>query len=169
MAYPAGLGPYGLNPINLEGGRAFAGAIRKLPLLSGYTQNIGYGDLVGIASTGTLVRIDTSFNATKSAFAISPIGVFLGCNFTQDTGYKYPTFTQSWVSGTTFSGNGYGIVADDPLIVMKALITNAGTAYTSGAATIAAIGENIGYFLPTTPVNATTGDSAMSQIGRAHV
>ena len=41
MAYPAGLGPYGFKPINLEGGRVYSGATRKLPIASGYASNIG--------------------------------------------------------------------------------------------------------------------------------
>lgn len=164
MAYPANLGPYGFLPINLEGGRVFAGAIRKLPIASGYAYNIGYGDPVTLASDGTITRVDTS-SGSKTAWAASPIGVFLGCSFTQTSGTKYPLWAQSWTASTTAS-DAYAIVSDDPLIVMKALLTNGGTAYTSGAATLADLGQNVGYYQPagtsTALINTTTGDSLIS-------
>lgn len=164
MAYPANLGPYGFLPINLEGGRVFAGAIRKLPIASGYAQNIGYGDPVTLASNGTITRIDVAAGS-KSAFAASPIGIFLGCSFTQTSGTKYPLWAQSWTSGTVAS-DAYAIISDDPLIVMKALLTNGGTPYTSGAATLADLGQNVGYYqaagTSSALINTATGDSVIS-------
>ena len=55
MAYPANMAPAGFLPVNLLGGRVYNAAIRQIPIASGYAQNIGYGDLVGIANTGTIV------------------------------------------------------------------------------------------------------------------
>ena len=59
MAYPNGIGPTGLVPVNLIGGRVYNGAIRQIPITSGYAQNIGYGDFVTYTSSGTIQRVDT--------------------------------------------------------------------------------------------------------------
>jgi len=165
MAYPAGLGPYGFAPYNLEGGRVYAGATRKLPIASGYTQNIGYGDLVILQADGTIARLDTS-TGSKTAFASSPIGVFLGCSYSQDSGLKYSLWSQSWTSGTTAT-DAYAVIADDPNVLFKVLVTNAGTAYTASGATAADVGANLGYYQAggtsgTALINTATGDSVVS-------
>lgn len=165
MAYPAGLGPYGFAPYNLEGGRVYAGATRKLPIASGYAQNIGYGDLVILQADGTIARLDTS-TGSKTAFASSPIGVFLGCSYSQDSGLKYSLWSQSWTSGTTAT-DAYAVIADDPNVLFKVLVTNAGTAYTASGATAADVGANLGYYQAggtsgTALINTATGDSVVS-------
>ncbi len=165
MAYPAGLGPYGFAPYNLEGGRVYAGATRKLPIASGYAQNIGYGDLVILQADGTIARLDTS-TGSKTAFASSPIGVFLGCSYSQDSGLKYSLWSQSWTSGTTAT-DAYAVIADDPNVLFKVLVTNAGTAYTASGATAADVGANLGYYQAggtsgTALIITTTGDSVVS-------
>ena len=166
MAYPAGLGPYGFAPYNLEGGRVYAGATRKLPIASGYAYNIGYGDLVILQSDGTIARLDTSTGA-KAAFASSPIGIFLGCSYSQDSGLKYSLWSQSWTANTTAS-NAYAIIADDPNVLFQVLVTNgSGAAYTASGATAADVGANLGYYQAggtsgTALINTATGDSVVS-------
>lgn len=166
MAYPAGLGPYGFAPYNLEGGRVFAGATRKLPIASGYAQNIGYGDLVILQADGTIARMDTSTGA-KAAFANPPIGIFLGCSFTQASGLKYALWSQSWTANTTAS-DAYAVVCDDPNALFKVLVTNgSGVAYTASGATAADVGANLGYYQAggtsgTALVNTATGNSVIS-------
>lgn len=165
MAYPAGLGPYGFAPYNLEGGRVYAGATRKLPIASGYAQNIGYGDLVILQADGTIARLDTSTGA-KAAFATSPIGIFLGCSYGQSTGLKYALWSQSWTGGTAAS-DAYAIIADDPNALFKVLVTNgSGVAYTSGGATAADVGANLGYYqaagTSSALINTATGNSVVS-------
>ena len=165
MAYPAGLGPYGFKPINLEGGRVYSGATRKLPIASGYASNIGYGDLVILQADGTIARLDTSTGA-KAAFATPVIGVFLGCSYSQDSGLKYSLWSQSWTGGTTAT-NAYAVIADDPNVLFQVLVTNAGTAYTASGATAADVGANLGYYQAggtsgTALINTATGDSVIS-------
>ena len=166
MAYPAGLGPYGFKPINLEGGRVYSGAIRKLPIASGYASNIGYGDPVTLLADGTIARIDTSTGA-KSAWALLPIGIFLGCSFTQSSGLKYPLWSQSWTGGTSAS-DAYAIIADDPNVLFQVVVSNgSGTLYTSGGATAADVGANLGYYQAggtsgTALINTATGDSVIT-------
>ena len=164
MAYPAGLGPYGFKPINLEGGRVYAGATRKLPIASGYAYNIGYGDLVILQADGTIARLDITTGA-KAAFANPVIGVFLGCSYSQDSGLKYSLWSQSWTANTTAT-NAYAIIADDPNVLFQVLVTNAGTAYTASGATAADVGANLGYYqaagTSSALINTATGDSVVS-------
>jgi hypothetical protein len=168
MAYPNGIGPTGLVPDNLIGGRVYSGAIRQIPIDSGYAQNIGFGDFVTYTSDGTIVRVDTTAATTYSAFAEPPVGIFLGCSYVSSTGMKYFTPAQYWPAGTTILqdnenyGYGWAYVCEDPDAVFVATVTNAGTLYTSGAATQAAVGQNIGYHTGTALVNTTTGNSETS-------
>ena len=166
MAYPAGLGPYGFKPINLEGGRVYSGATRKLPIASGYAYNIGYGDLVILQADGTIARLDTSTGA-KAAFATPVIGVFLGCSYSQDSGLKYSLWSQSWTAGTV-AANAYAIIADDPNVLFQVVVSNgSGTLYTASGATAADVGANLGYYQAggtsgTALINTTTGDSVVT-------
>ncbi len=153
-------GPSGFLPVNLLGGRVYAGATRNIPIASGYAQNIGFGDLIALDANGQAVRVDTASGA-KAAFALSPIGIFLGCSYSQSSGLKYNLHQQNWVSGTTAS-DAYAVVVDDPDAIFQVTLTNAsGVQYTSSAATQSNVGNNIGYYQPATFVNAS-GNSTVS-------
>lgn len=161
MAYPANMAPAGFQPVNLMGGRVYNAAIRQVPIASGYAQNIGYGDLVTYTTDGTIVRVDTSTGA-KAAFATAPLGIFLGCQYSQTTGTKYTLDSQYWPSGTAAS-DAKAFVCDDPDAIFLVTLTNAsGATYTSSGATQANVGENIGYYSPTGLINTTTGNSKVS-------
>lgn len=152
--------PNGFNPVQLLGGRPYAGATRSIPIASGYAQNVGNGDLVSIAADGTVVRVDTSSGA-KVAFAVAPVGIFLGCSYT-DPSLKYKVFKQYWPTGTV-AADAQAIIADDPDIIMQSsLVNGSGVAYTSSGATMADLGQNVGYYQPSTPVNTATGNSAVA-------
>lgn len=152
-------GPTGFLPVNLLGGRVYSGATRTIPIASGYAQNIGFGDLVTIASSGTIERVDTSSGA-KAAFAAAPVGIFVGCSFTDPT-LKYKLYDQNWVSGTVAS-DAVAVIVDDPDAVFQVTLTNgSGTQYTASAATQSNVGNNIGYYQPSTLVNAA-GNSTVS-------
>jgi len=153
-------GPTGFLPVNLLGGRVYSGATRSIPIASGYAQNIGFGDLVTVSSSGTIERVDTASGA-KAAFAAAPVGIFLGCNYSQSSGLKYKLFNQNWISGTTAS-DAVAVVVDDPDAVFQITLTNgSGTQYTASAATQSNVGNNIGYYQPSTLVNAA-GNSTVS-------
>lgn len=161
MAYPANMAPQGFLPVNLIGGRVYNAAIRQIPIASGYAQNIGYGDLVTYTTDGTIVRVDTSSGA-KAAFAAAPIGIFLGCQYSQSTGLKYTLDSQYWPSGTAAT-DAVAFVCEDPDAIFKITITNAsGVLYTSSGATQSTVGLNIGYYQPATLVNTVTGNSTVS-------
>ena len=152
-------GPSGFLPVNLLGGRVYSGATRSIPIASGYNQNIGFGDVVTISSDGVITRVDTTSGA-KAAFASSPIGIFVGCSFTDPT-LKYKLFDQNWTSGTVAS-DAVAVVVDDPDAVFQITLTNAsGAQYTASAATQSNVGNNIGYYQPSTLVNAA-GNSTVS-------
>lgn len=124
MAYPIVNGPYGLIPINLIGGQVFAGATRQIPIASNYNTSIFYGDPVKLVSSGTLER------DTPDA-AMTPVGVFLGCSYTDPTFGK--VFRQYYPQNTVASDI-VGYVQDDPDALFK-------VAMVSGTTVIAAIGR----------------------------
>lgn len=152
-------GPTGFLPVNLLGGRVYSGATRTIPIASGYAQNIGFGDLVALDNAGTIVRVDTASGA-KAAFASSPVGIFLGCSYT-DPSLKYFLNDQNWTSGTVAS-DAKAVIVDDPDAVFLVTLTNgSGAQYTASAATQSNVGNNIGYYQPSTLVNAA-GNSTVS-------
>jgi hypothetical protein len=152
-------GPTGFLPVNLLGGRVYSGATRSIPIASGYAQNIGFGDLVTVSSDGVITRVDTASGA-KVAFAAAPVGIFVGCSYTDPT-LKYKLFDQNWTSGTVAS-DAVAVVVDDPDAVFEVTLTNgSGTQYTASAATQSNVGNNIGYYQPATFVNAG-GNSTVS-------
>ena len=168
MAYPNGIGPSGLVPVNLIGGQVYSGAIRQIPIASGYAQNIGFGDFVTYTTDGTIVRVDTS-SGQKAAFATAPVGIFLGCNYVSSTGFKYFTNSQYWPTGTTVAtdnenyGYGWAVVCEDPDAIFVATVSNgSGTLYTASGATQANVGQNVGYYVKTGLVNTTTGNSLVT-------
>lgn len=168
MAYPNGIGPTGLVPVNLIGGRVYNAAVRQIPIASGYAQNIGYGDFVTYTTDGTIVRVDTTAGA-KTTFASAPVGIFLGCSYVSATGMKYFTPNQYWPTGTTVLqdnenyGYGWAYVCEDPDAIFVATLTDgSGNLYTASGATQANVGENVGYYVGTGLVNTTTGNSIVS-------
>lgn len=168
MAYPNGIGPSGLVPVNLLGGRVYSGAIRQIPITSAYAQNIGYGDFVTYTTDGTIIRIDTAAGA-KATFATPPVGIFLGCQYTQASGLKYPLWSQYWPTGTAIGtdnenyGYGWAYVCEDPDAIFVATVSDgSGNLYTSSGATQASVGLNAGYYVKTGLVNTTTGDSLVT-------
>lgn len=159
-------GPTGFLPVNLLGGRVYSGATRSIPIASGYAQNIGFGDLVTIASDGTIARVDTASGA-KAAFALAPVGIFLGCSYT-DPSLKYFLNDQNWTSGTVAS-DAVAVVVDDPDAVFQITLTNgSGTQYTASAATQSNVGNNIGYYQPATFVNAAGNSTVSANLASAN-
>lgn len=159
-------GPTGFLPVNLLGGRVYSGATRTIPIASGYAQNIGFGDLVTIASDGTIARVDTASGA-KAAFALAPVGIFLGCSYT-DPSLKYFLNDQNWTSGTVAS-DAKAVIVDDPDAVFQVTLTNgSGTQYTASAATQSNVGNNIGYYEPATFVNAAGNSTVSANLASAN-
>lgn len=130
MAYPAVSIPYGLLPQNLIGGQVFAGSTRQIPIATNSATAIFFGDVVKLGSDGTLSK-DTGTNAA------TPVGVFLGCSFTDPVYGK--TFRQ-YYPGTTNISDVMAYVVDDPDTLFKVAVVSSGT--TISYVTRANVGEN---------------------------
>jgi len=148
MAYPSVSAPYGLVPINLIGGQVFAGATRQIPIDSASATAIYFGDLVKLNSSGTLSK-DTGTNAA------TPVGVFLGCSYTDATFGK--TFRQ-YYPGAVTAADITAYVQDDPDALFKVSVVSSGT--TIGYVNRTAVGENA--VLVQNPGSTATGNSKVA-------
>ena len=148
MAYPTVSGPYGLIPINLIGGQVFAGATRQIPIASAYGTGIFFGDVVKLSSDGVLVKDTGTSTAT-------PVGVFLGCSYTDPTFGK--VFRQYFPSGTVASDI-MAYVQDDPDALFKVAIVSSGT--TIGTVQRTVVGNNAA--LVQNAGSTTTGNSGVA-------
>jgi hypothetical protein len=146
MSYPTVSKPYGLLPINLIGGQVFAGATRQIPIASNYNTNIFYGDPVKLVSSGTLER------DTPDA-AMTPVGVFLGCSYTDPTFGK--VFRQYYPQNTV-ANDIVAYVQDDPDALFKVAVVSGTTAIAAFSRTF--VGNNVEMVDNTG--STTTGDSA---------
>lgn len=101
--------PYGFRPVNLTGGRSFAGSTRMIPIASAYDTNIFFGDVVKVVAAGTVEK-DTGTTT------LTPVGIFMGCQYT-DTTYGFTT-RQHWPADTVAS-DAKAFVCDDPDAVFQ--------------------------------------------------
>lgn len=118
MAYPTVSKPYGLQPVNLIGGQVYAGSTRLFRIASGYATSIYYGDVVKLASDGTVEKDTGTSTAT-------PVGIFLGCTYTnpstnQKLNYQY-------YAGGTNAPDIQAYVVDDPDVLFKMAAVSSGT------------------------------------------
>ena len=96
---------FGLKPVNLIGGRVYAGSTRQIKIASGFGTNIFNGDVVKLVAGGTVEK-DTGTTA------LTPVGVFVGCKFT-DPNTEQMTFKNHWPASTVAS-DAFAYVVDDP-------------------------------------------------------
>ena len=148
MAYPTVSGPYGLIPINLIGGQVFASATRSIPIATNSSTAIYFGDVVKLNSSGTLDKDVGTSSAT-------PVGVFLGCSYTDPTFGK--TFRQYYAATTNITDI-VAFVQDDPDALFKVAVVSTGT--NISYVTRANVGENA--VLVQTAGSTTTGDSKVA-------
>ena len=131
MAYPTVSGPYGLVPVKLISGTPFAGVTRQYKIASGYATSIFAGDAVKLVTGGTVER-DT-FDA-----AMTPIGVFMGCSYTDATLGK--VFRQYFPASTAASDI-MAYVVDATDVLFKAAVVSSGT--TIGDLALTDLGANV--------------------------
>ena len=141
-------------PINLIGGQVFAGSTRLLPIATNSSTAIYYGDVVKLLAGGTVGR-DTGTDAA------TPVGVFLGCTYTDPVYGK--TFRQ-YYAGTTNITDIQAYVLDDPDALFKVAVVSSGTTISYLARTD--VGKNA--VLVQNSGSTINGDSKV-EIGRAHV
>lgn len=134
--------PYGLRPVAVLGNSYNSNGFQQYKIASAYGVAIFQGDLVTLATTGTIEK-DTG---TTTA---NPVGVFLGCEYTDaNMGLVHKN---NWVAGTVAS-NAMAYVADDPDLLFE--IQANGTLGQAALGANAAIVQGSG--------NATTGVSGVS-------
>lgn len=148
MAYPSVEAPFGLIPINLIGGQPFAGSTRLIPIASAYDTAIFYGDVVTLSSDGVLVKDAGTATAT-------PVGVFLGCSYTDPTFGK--VFRQYYPADTVASDI-EAYVLDDPDALFKVAIVSGTTVIDGVARTV--VGNNSS--LVQNAGSTATGNSAVA-------
>lgn len=141
--------PYGLRPVNLVGGQVYAGSTRNIPIASGYNTAIGYGDIVQIATDGTITKV-TTLGTAASQFPAGTVGVFLGCSYT-DPNLKYKLFNQQWIANTV-AADAIAVVCDDPDVVYQV--------QANGPLAQATLGGNYG--VVQNAVNLNTGNSRVA-------
>lgn len=129
--------PRGLKPVGLLGGMPFAGSTRSLKIKNNYATAIFNGDVVGLAATtgsddGHIVR-------ETAAGEVNPIGVFLGCSYT-DPNSKQKTF-QQYYPASTAADDIMAYVCDATDVLFKVAILSSGT--TIGDMAITDIGANV--------------------------
>jgi hypothetical protein len=149
MAYPSVSAPYGLIPINLIGGQVFAGATRQIPIESGSSTAIFFGNVVKFNGGG---YIENETNTSAS----TPVGVFLGCTYTDPT--FGATFRQ-YYPGNVVADDIQAYVQDDPDALFKVAVTAAGTS-TISFMTRTDVNRNSALVLTTG--NTSTGNSYQS-------
>jgi len=129
--------PYGFRPVNLVGGRVYAGAFRQIPIASAYPTAIYFGDAVKLVSGGTIEKdVGTS--------TMTPVGIFVGVSYTNST-LGYWQQDQYWPAATVAS-DAMAYVVDDPSAIFQiqangsvaatALGNNAAIVQTAGNSTM---------------------------------
>jgi len=166
MAYPTVSSPYGLKPVNLIGGRVFAGSTRMFPITNGYSTSLFNGDIVQIgtgANIGNLVTSTLAYNASSAV--AGTIGIFVGAEYSTTGGPIYGKNRYQFWNASTSAPDAIGYVVDDPQAVFQtAVVVN--PAGTGGSTTIqyinpAFVGSNA-YYIGNAAGNTgstTTGDS----------
>ena len=176
MAYPTVSAPYGLKPVNAQGGRVYAGSTRMFPIANGYNTSLFNGDVVGIGNgtTGSLgTVVATGYNATTgtqtSGFGL---GVFVGAEYSTQGGPIYgKNRYQYWNAGVT-TNDAQGYVVDDPLAYFRVAVLTQGTSVsntpgsTIGYVNPAFVGSNA-WLVTGNSGSTSTGDSAMGVTGGA--
>jgi hypothetical protein len=130
MAFPTVSGPFGLQPVNRVDGMPYAGATRTYTIASNYNTAIFNGDLVILVTGGTIEK----FTGTDSGF---PLGVFMGCEFTNAQGQR---LNGQFYAGTSMTNATAKIVVDGQA-AYRVAVTNGSSVMST--ATLASIGSNM--------------------------
>ncbi len=150
MTYPAVTAPYGLQPVNRIDGMPYAGAIRQIPVATGFGTAIFDGDTVLINSDGVLVKSTTTDSG-------GIVGVCVGGQYVNSSGQTVQgQFIPALASTSTNPALAY--VVDDPMALFKVAVVTSGT--TMGTAGRTVVGSNLPLVL--NPGNTATGNSAFA-------
>ena len=103
--------PYGARPIGtLSASGSFTGKTRNLPIITTYATAIFNGDFVKVAADGTVAK-------DSGTTALTAVGIFMGCSYTDPTsGQK--TFSDQWPASNAAT-DAMAYVIDDPNVVFQ--------------------------------------------------
>ena len=103
--------PYGARPIGtLSASGSFTSKTRNLPIITTYGTQISNGDFVKVAADGTIAK-DTGTTA------LTAVGIFLGCSYTDPT-TSQKTFSNYWPASNAAT-DAMAYVLDDPFVVFQ--------------------------------------------------
>ena len=141
--------PRGLKPIGLLGGMPFAGSTMEISIDSGYATAIFNGDVVGYADVSN--STDDGYLVRESAASeVNPIGVFLGCSYT-DPNTGQPTHRQYYPGGISATDI-VAVVSINPMTLYEV--------QADGQIAQAKLGQTID-LAQTASGNTTTGNSGI--------
>ena len=108
--------PRGLKPVGLLGGMPFAGSTREFLIKSGYATAIFNGDVVGLGDVAN--STDDGYLVREAvASEVNPIGVFLGCSYT-DPNTGQLTFNQ-YYPGSIAASDIKAVVSVNPFTLYE--------------------------------------------------
>ena len=168
MAYPTISSPYGLKPVNLQGGRVYAGSTRMFPISNNFSTALYNGDVVGNA-VGVLAATGYTVGA-PSAGAGKGIGIFVGAEYSTTGGPIYGKNRYQYYAGSIASNDIVGYVVDDPLAYFRTAVIAQGTTLSNSATTVgylnpSYVGSNVYLVSGATGQSTATGDSLMGVSG----
>ena len=103
--------PYGAIPIGtLSSSGSFTGKVRAIGIVTTYAVAIFKGDFVKLVTGGTIEK-DTGTTT------LTPIGIFLGCSYTDPTTGQFQTAVQ-WPADNAAT-DAVGYVLDDPMVLFQ--------------------------------------------------
>jgi hypothetical protein len=151
--------PYGLKPINLIGGQAYAGSTRDIRLSTNNTAAIYNGDVIQLSAAGNPAALSATPTAGTTA---GIVGVCLGVRYTNPA-TRQANWAQFLPANAITSGytDVFIIVADDPDIVFQIQGTAAFGTLTNGAS--GSIGKNAALGFGTAG-STTTGNSGVNLV-----
>jgi hypothetical protein len=160
MAYPTVDAPYGLQALNRVDGLPYAGAIRQIPIASTYNTPIYDGDIVRVASGGTIQKSTVTVDSTTAA-ANNTVGVFVGVQYVNSQGQ---TVQAQYYPGNAAATSAVAFVVDDPLAAFRVAVTLSNSAMTTVNQSI--VGTNMAIVQGTG--SNTTGNSGVSVVASAN-
>jgi hypothetical protein len=143
--------PRGLKPISLLGGLPFAGSTMEISIATGYATAIFNGDIVGYADVTNGVGTAGTLVKEPAANEVNPIGVFLGCSYTDPT-TNQPTHSQYYPGG---------ISATDIKAVVSINPTTLYEVQANGQVAQSLLGRTIDMTAAAGSGNTTTGNSQL--------
>lgn len=151
--------PYGLKPVNLIGGQAYAGSTREFKVSTNNSAAIFAGDVIQLTSAGNPQALTATITTGTTA---GVVGVCLGVRYVNPA-TKQPLWGQYLPANAITNGytDVYVVVADDPDVVFQVQGSAAFGSLTNGAA--GAVGKNaaLGNF---SAGSTATGNSAVNLV-----